>query len=173
MQKKKKKKNQNTEKITFKVVQMKFLAMHITNQKLIWYIYSRKFTKYLHGTRSLLYILMIFGIKEKLIILPHTMFCWVLLPVLLMTVGFEVLCMFLYIQWQCTECKWFYELSSYISEAINAHLHSYLHQYTHKGEWKEIMKWIHVLKILVQHIKGFFWIILIMYCCSLCMRVTS
>ncbi len=27
------KKNQNIEKITFKVVQMKFLAMHITNQK--------------------------------------------------------------------------------------------------------------------------------------------
>ncbi len=26
--------DQNTEKITFKVVQMKFLAMHITNQKL-------------------------------------------------------------------------------------------------------------------------------------------
>ncbi len=25
--------NQNIEKITFKVVQMKFLAMHITNQK--------------------------------------------------------------------------------------------------------------------------------------------
>ncbi len=27
-------KNQNTEKIAFKIVQMKFLAMHITNQKL-------------------------------------------------------------------------------------------------------------------------------------------
>jgi len=27
-------KNQNIEKIAFKVVQMKFLAMHITNQKL-------------------------------------------------------------------------------------------------------------------------------------------
>ncbi len=30
----KKKKNQNIEKIAFKVVQMKFLAMHITNEKL-------------------------------------------------------------------------------------------------------------------------------------------
>ncbi len=30
-----KKKNHNIEKIAFKVVQMKFLAMHITNQKLI------------------------------------------------------------------------------------------------------------------------------------------
>ncbi len=27
------KKNRNIEKITFKVVQMKFIAMHITNQK--------------------------------------------------------------------------------------------------------------------------------------------
>ncbi len=41
-------KNQNTEKIAFKVVQIKFLAMYITNQKL--YIYGRQFTKYLHGT---------------------------------------------------------------------------------------------------------------------------
>ncbi len=31
-------KNLNTEKIAFKVVQMKFLAMHITNQKLIFNI---------------------------------------------------------------------------------------------------------------------------------------
>ncbi len=28
-------KNQNNEKIAFKVVQMKFLAMHLTNQKLV------------------------------------------------------------------------------------------------------------------------------------------
>ncbi len=33
------KKNQNTEKISFKVVQMKFLAMHITNQKLSFDIF--------------------------------------------------------------------------------------------------------------------------------------
>ncbi len=43
-------KNLNIEKITFKVVQMKFLAMHIINQKLSFDINSRKFTKYLHGT---------------------------------------------------------------------------------------------------------------------------
>ncbi len=30
--------NKNTVKIAFKVVQMKFLAMHITDQKLFWYI---------------------------------------------------------------------------------------------------------------------------------------
>ncbi len=33
-------KNLNTEKITFKVVQMKFLAMHITNQKLGFDIFT-------------------------------------------------------------------------------------------------------------------------------------
>ncbi len=38
------KKNRNIEKIAFKVVQIKFLAMHITNQKIkFWYIYSKKF----------------------------------------------------------------------------------------------------------------------------------
>ncbi len=54
-------KNLNIEKITFKSVRMKFLAMHITNQKLSFDI----FTKYLHGAWFLLNILMIFGIKEK------------------------------------------------------------------------------------------------------------
>ncbi len=38
-------KNLNIEKITFKVVQIKFLAMHINNKK---YVYDRKCTKYLH-----------------------------------------------------------------------------------------------------------------------------
>ncbi len=33
-------KNLNIEKIIFKVVQMKFLAMHITNQKLSFYIFT-------------------------------------------------------------------------------------------------------------------------------------
>ncbi len=52
----------NIAQIIFTVIQIKFLAMHITKQKM-WYIYSRKFTKYLHGTWSLLNILMIFDIK--------------------------------------------------------------------------------------------------------------
>ncbi len=41
-------KNLNIEKIIFKVVQMKFLAMHITNQKLSFdiFIYG---TTYLNG----------------------------------------------------------------------------------------------------------------------------
>ncbi len=33
-------KNLNIEKIAFKVVQMKFLAMHITNQKLSFYTFT-------------------------------------------------------------------------------------------------------------------------------------
>ncbi len=34
------KKNQNTEKITFKVVQMKSLAMHIANKKIMFDIFT-------------------------------------------------------------------------------------------------------------------------------------
>ncbi len=62
------KKNLNIEKLAFKVVQMKFLAMHITNQKLSFDIFTVGNFKYLHGTWSLLNIQMIFGIKEKSII---------------------------------------------------------------------------------------------------------
>ncbi len=43
-------------------------------KKKFWYIYGKKFTKYLHGTIPLLNILMIFAMKEKCIILTHTMY---------------------------------------------------------------------------------------------------
>ncbi len=68
------KKNQNIEKITFKVIQIKFFAMPITNQKLSFDIFTV-------GTWSLLNILMIFCIKEKSIILTRTMYCLLLLQI--------------------------------------------------------------------------------------------
>ncbi len=67
-------KSQNIEKITFKVVQMKFLAMHITYQKLRFDIYTVGTLQNIKMEHNL-NILMIFGIKEKLIILTHAMYC--------------------------------------------------------------------------------------------------
>ncbi len=55
----------NIEKIAFKVVQMKFLAMHITNQKLSFYIFTEENL----------------GIKGNCIILTHTLYCWLLLQI--------------------------------------------------------------------------------------------
>ncbi len=61
-------KNLNIEKIIFKVVQIKFLAMHITNQKLSFDIYTVGNLQNIFMEHDL-NILMIFGIKEKSIIL--------------------------------------------------------------------------------------------------------
>ncbi len=68
-------KKQNIEKITFKDVQMKFSAMHITNQKLSVNIFTVENLQNIfmeHG--SLLNILMIFGIKERHYFDPHNVF---------------------------------------------------------------------------------------------------
>ncbi len=63
-------KNLNIETIAFKVVQMKFLAMHITNQKLRFDIFTVVNLQNIFMEHDfLLNILMIFGIKEKSIIL--------------------------------------------------------------------------------------------------------
>ncbi len=53
-------KNLNIEKITFKIVKMKFLAMHITNKKLSFDLFTVG-----NWIRSLLNVLMIFSKKEK------------------------------------------------------------------------------------------------------------
>ncbi len=67
-------KNLNIEKIIFKFVQMKFLLMHITNQKLSFDIFMVRNLLNIFMEHDL-NILMIFGIKEKCIILTHTMYC--------------------------------------------------------------------------------------------------
>ncbi len=55
-------KNLNIEKIIFKVVQIKFLAMHITNQKLSFDIFTVTNVLNIFMEHDL-NILMIFGIK--------------------------------------------------------------------------------------------------------------
>ncbi len=71
------KKNLNIEKI-FKVVQIKFTAMHINNQKLSYVIFMVGQLQNMlmeHDSN----ILMIFGITEKCIILSHRVHYWLLL----------------------------------------------------------------------------------------------
>ncbi len=79
-------KNQNIEKITFKVVQIKFVAMHITNQKLSFDIFTVGNLLNIFMEHDL-NILMIFGIKEKYNFDPYNVLLAIAtnIPVLLMT----------------------------------------------------------------------------------------
>ncbi len=61
---------------------MKFLAMHITNQKISFDILTVENLLNI-VTEHDLNILMIFGIKEKWIILTHTMYCCLFLQIYL------------------------------------------------------------------------------------------
>ncbi len=71
-------KHLNIEKIIFKVVQMKFLAVHINNKKLSFDIFTAGNLQNIFMQHDL-NILMIFGINIKSIILTHTMYYWLLL----------------------------------------------------------------------------------------------
>ncbi len=74
-------KNLNIEKIIFKVVQIKFLAMHITNQTLSFDIFMVGNIFMEHD----LNILMIYVIKEKCIPYNVLLAIAINIPVLLMT----------------------------------------------------------------------------------------
>ncbi len=67
-------KNLNIEKIIFKVVQIKFLAIHIANQKLSFDIFTVGNVQNVFMEHDL-NILMIFGIKE------YTVYFWLLLQI--------------------------------------------------------------------------------------------
>ncbi len=72
--------NLNIEKIIFKVVQIKFVAMHINNQTLSFYIFTVENVLNIFMEHDL-NILMIFGITFILFFLTHAMYFCLLLQI--------------------------------------------------------------------------------------------
>ncbi len=70
-------KNRNIEKITFKVVQIKFLAMHIIKKEVLIFTVIHLINIVMEHDLN---VLMIFGIK-KTIILTHAVYFWLLLQI--------------------------------------------------------------------------------------------
>ncbi len=58
--------------IAFKIIQMKFLEMHVTNKTFNCDIFTAGNVQNIFME----HILMIFGIKEKWMNLTHTVYCW-------------------------------------------------------------------------------------------------
>jgi len=65
------------------------IVLYLLTKINVSYIYSMKFTKYLHGTRTLLNILII-SLKEKSIILTHTKYCWIATDIPLWLVSWSI-----------------------------------------------------------------------------------
>ncbi len=69
-------KNLNIEKIIFKVVQMKFLAMHITNQKLSLDIFTVENVRNIFMEHNVWHKIKIYSFS------PYTIYCWLLLQII-------------------------------------------------------------------------------------------